>query len=89
MVLMQLITSNTLEVLGAFVARKAQSLTDMFVHHIQNMILSGELLPGIALPTIRELTEKMKVSPPVVTAGLVELEKMGFVQVTPRIGTVV
>ncbi len=73
----------------AFVALKAQSLTDIFVHHIQDMIISGELLPGMALPSIQELTEKMKVSRPVVTAGLVELEKMGFVKVTPRIGTVV
>ncbi len=73
----------------AFVKIKTQSLTERFVQHIQDMILSGELQPGMTLPSVQELTEKMGVSRPVVTAGLIELEKMGFVKVTPRIGTTV
>lgn len=73
----------------AFTKIKTQSLTEIFVQHIQDMIISGELQPGMTLPSVQELTEKMGISRPVVSAGLVELEKMGFVKVTPRIGTTV
>lgn len=67
----------------------ALSLTDLFVQQIENMILSGELDIGERLPPARELTGKMGVSRTVVTAGLVELEKLGFVEVRPRQGVYV
>ena len=57
----------------------APSLTDLFVQQIEHMILSGELAVGEQLPPARELSLKMGVSRPVISAGLVELEKLGFV----------
>ena len=65
------------------------SLTDLFVQQIENMILSGELAVGDQLPPARELSAKMGVSRPVISAGLVELEKLGFVEVQPRRGAFV
>lgn len=65
------------------------SLTDLFVQQIENMILSGELAVGEQLPAARELSAKMGVSRPVISAGLVELEKLGFVEVHPRRGAFV
>lgn len=65
------------------------SLTDLFVQQIENMILSGELSIGEQLPPARELSAKMGVSRPVISAGLVELEKLGFVEVRPRQGVFV
>ena len=67
----------------------ALSLTDLFVQQIENMILSGELAVGEQLPPARELSLKMGVSRPVISAGLVELEKLGFVEVRPRQGVYV
>ena len=67
----------------------ALSLTDLFVQQIENMILSGELAVGEQLPPARELSIKMGVSRPVIYAGLVELEKLGFVEVRPRQGVYV
>ena len=67
----------------------ALSMTDLFVQQIENMILSGELAIGEQLPPARELAGKMGVSRTVVTAGLVELEKLGFVEVKPRQGVYV
>ncbi len=67
----------------------ALSLTDLFVQQIENMILSGELQPGDQLPPARELAAKLDVSRPVVTAGLIELEKLGFVEVRQRVGAFV
>lgn len=65
------------------------SLTDLFVQQIENMILSGELAVGEQLPPARELSTRMGVSRPVISAGLVELEKLGFVEIRPRQGVYV
>lgn len=67
----------------------ALSLTDLFVQQIENMILSGELSVGDRLPPARELSARMGVSRPVISAGLVELEKLGFVEIRPRQGVFV
>lgn len=65
------------------------SLTDLFVQQVENMILSGELAVGERLPPARELSVRMGVSRPVISAGLVELEKLGFVEIHPRQGAYV
>ena len=67
----------------------ALSLTDLFVQQIENMILSGELAVGEQLPPAREMSIRMGVSRPVISAGLVELEKLGFVEIRPRQGVYV
>lgn len=65
------------------------SLTDLFVQQIENMILSGELAVGERLPSARDLSVRMGVSRPVISAGLIELEKLGFVEIVPRQGAYV
>lgn len=65
------------------------SLTDLFVQQVENMILSGELSVGEQLPPARELSARLGVSRPVISAGLVELEKLGFVEIHPRRGAFV
>jgi len=65
------------------------SLTDLFVEQIENKILSGELAVGEKLPSARELASLIGVSRPVISAGLIELEKMGFIEVKPRLGAFV
>lgn len=67
----------------------ALSLTDLFVQQIENMILSGELRVGEQLPGARELAARMGVSRPVISAGVVELEKLGFAEIRPRQGVFV
>ena len=67
----------------------AVSLTDLCIQQIENMILSGELSIGEKLPTERDLSAKMGVSRPVIASCLVELEKLGFVDVVPRQGVYV
>ena len=72
-----------------FVKISAPSLTDLFVQQIEKLILSGELAVGEQLPPARELAVKMGISRSVINAGLVELEKLGFVDVQPRQGVYV
>ena len=65
------------------------SLTDLFVQQVEKMILSGELAVGEKLPSERDLCQKMGVSRPVISAGLIRLEKLGFVEIQPRRGAFV
>lgn len=65
------------------------SLKDLFVQQLQDMILSGELLPGTQLPPERTLAKQMRISRTVVNSGLAELSNQGFLEVRPRQGTCV
>lgn len=65
------------------------SVTDLFVQQIENLILSGELAIGEQLPPARELSAEMGVSRTVISAGLIDLEKLGFVEIIPRKGVYV
>lgn len=65
------------------------SLTNQMVMQIEDMIISGELKIGEKLPSARELCEMMGVSRPVVSAAMVELSKLGFVEIRPRQGAFV
>lgn len=65
------------------------SLKDLFIQHIEAMILSGELPVGQQLPPERQLAQSMGVSRTVVNSGIVELERRGFLEVRPRVGTFV
>jgi len=67
----------------------APSLTELFVQQIEKMILSGELKVGEQLPPARDLSVKMGVSRAVVSAGMVELNRLGFVELRPRQGAFV
>ena len=65
------------------------SLKDLFINHIEAMILSGELQVGQQLPPERQLAQSMGVSRAVVNSGVAELERRGFLEVRPRVGTFV
>lgn len=65
------------------------TLKDLFVEKIEDQILSGRLRAGDALPSERQLNEETHISKTVIHAGLVELERKGFIQVIPRKGTFV
>ena len=65
------------------------SLKDLFITHSEAMILSGELPVGQQLPPERQLAQSMGVSRAVVNSGVAELERRGFLEVRPRVGTFV
>ena len=67
----------------------APSLKEICVQEILSKILSGELKAGDRLPPERELAEAMGISRSSVNHGIMELETMGFLSITPRRGTVV
>lgn len=62
------------------------SRKELFVHSIAASILSNKIEAGTQLPTERELSQQMKLSRPIISEGLAELEKIGLVEVRPRQG---
>lgn len=64
----------------------APSATDLFVQQLKTAILSGQYQPGDKLPSERELGQQMRVSRPVINAGLKRLQRLHFVNIYPRSG---
>ncbi len=67
----------------------APTIKELFIERIEGLIFSGALKPGDKLPSERDLAEQMKISKTIVHLGLEDLARMGFINVTPRRGTVV
>lgn len=65
------------------------TLEELFINRIEQQILSGRLRPGDKLPSERQLQEETKISKTVIHAGLVSLEKKGFIHIKPRSGAFV
>lgn len=65
------------------------TLEELFISRIEQQILSGRLSPGDKLPSERQLQEETKISKTVIHAGLVALEKKGFIEIKPRCGAFV
>jgi len=72
-----------------FLKIAAPSLKELCVMQLEELILSGKLAVGEALPPERELAAKMQVSRSIVNGGLRELERKGFLTITPRVGATV
>ena len=53
------------------------------------ILLRARSSPATACPRERDLAEQMKISKTIVHLGLEDLARMGFIEVTPRRGTVV
>jgi len=62
------------------------SLKDMFIQRVEDGILSGELEIGSKLPSERDLVEQMQISRNVISIGIAELERIGFLEIRPRQG---
>lgn len=65
------------------------TLEELLISKIEQQIFSGRLKPGDKLPSERQLQEETKISRSVVHAGLVKLEKDGFIEIRPRCGAFV
>ncbi len=67
----------------------APTLKELFVQELEGLILSGELAVGQKLPPERELAQRMQISRSVVNDGIAEMARRGFLEISPRQGTVV
>jgi GntR family transcriptional repressor for pyruvate dehydrogenase complex len=68
---------------------QAHSLKENCIHHLENLILSGEWQIGTRLPAERDLAEALGISRPVLHEALVDLAAKGLVTIEPRRGVYV
>ncbi|HVA56665.1 MAG: GntR family transcriptional regulator [Gemmatimonadaceae bacterium] len=59
------------------------------VYAATRAIVAGELAPGSAFPSVRELSQALKVNPNTAQKVIAELVRDGLLEVRPGIGTVV
>ena len=74
---------------GSLEILKADSLKDLFVKKLEELIISGRLSIGEHLPPEREIAARMGISRTIVHSGLIELMTKGLITIHPRKGTVV
>jgi len=72
------------------VALKAgESPYRQIVYAATKAIVSGEMQPGHAFPSVRELSQALKINPNTAQKVVAELVRDGLLEVRPGIGTVV
>jgi GntR family transcriptional regulator len=59
------------------------------VYAATKAVVSGELAPGGAFPSVRELSQALKINPNTAQKVVAELVRDGLLEVRPGIGTVV
>jgi len=83
-------TTDARPPLQIFTAIGAKSrLVDRVVHHIQELIVGGQLIPGVKLPAERDLAATLGVSRTVVREAVHILGTRGLLRSRAGIGTVV
>jgi GntR family transcriptional regulator len=71
------------------VIRPGESPYRQVVYAATKAIVSGELAPGTAFPSVRELSQALKINPNTAQKIVAELTRDGLLEVHPGIGTVV
>lgn len=66
-----------------------QSPYRQIVYAATKAVVSGELAPGAAFPSVRELSQALKINPNTAQKVVAELVRDGLLEVRPGIGTVV
>ena len=69
--------------------RGGESPYRQIVYAATKAIVSGELTPGDAFPSVRELSQALKINPNTGQKVIAELTRDGLLEVRPGIGTVV
>jgi GntR family transcriptional regulator len=71
------------------VLRSGESPYRQVVHAATRAVVSGELPGGAPFPSVRELSQELKVNPNTAHKVVAELVRTGILEVRPGIGTVV
>ena len=71
------------------VLRTGESPYRQVVYAATKAIVSRELVPGSAFPSVRELSQTLKINPNTAQKVIAELTRDGLLEVRPGIGTVV
>ena len=69
--------------------RGGESPYRQIVYAATKAVVSGELAPGAPFPSVRELSQALKINPNTAQKVIAELTRAGLLEVRPGIGTVV
>ncbi len=73
----------------AVTIKPGESPYRQIVYAATKAIVSGDLAPGAAFPSVRELSQALKINPNTAQKVVAELIRDGMLEVRPGIGTVV
>lgn len=73
----------------AVTLKAGESPYRQIVYAATKAVVSGELLPGAPFPSVRELSQALKINPNTAQKVIAELSRDGLLEVRPGIGTVV
>lgn len=71
------------------VLRAGESPYRQIVYAATRAVVAGELAPGAAFPSVRELSQALKINPNTAHKVVGELVRDGILEVRPGVGTVV
>lgn len=69
--------------------RPGESPYRQVVYAATRAVVSGELAPGSRFPSVRELSQELRINPNTAQKAVAELTREGLLEVRPGIGTVV
>jgi GntR family transcriptional regulator len=69
--------------------RHGESPFRQIVYAATKAVVAGELAPGARFPSVRELSQALKINPNTAQKAVAELVRVGLLEVRPGIGTVV
>jgi GntR family transcriptional regulator len=71
------------------VLKPGESPYRQIVYAATKAVVSGELAPGAAFPSVRELSQALKINPNTAQKVVAELVRDGILEVRPGVGTTV
>jgi GntR family transcriptional regulator len=71
------------------VLRPGESPYRQIVYAATRAVVAGELAPGTAFPSVREISQALKINPNTAHKVVAQLVREGILEVLPGIGTVV
>ena len=69
--------------------KSRKSIYEQVVDNLKELIMTGRLLTGDKLPSVRELAKEIAVNPNTVSKAYRELERQGYIYTTAGVGTFV
>ena len=67
--------------------RTGLSLYQQLVYAVQKAIISGQLLPGDRFPSVRKLSQELRINPNTAQKVVTRLVDQGLLEVKPGVGT--
>ena len=65
------------------------SLYQQLVYAVQKAVVSGQLLPGDRFPSVRKLSQELRINPNTAQKVVTRLVDQGLLEVKPGVGTIV